>query len=61
MSPTLKTANRGWYYEPDSGTFVSFDFTHDASLKLTGDFKDKWEKLAYANRILRLLNADAQD
>lgn len=47
----------GWLYNPDDGVFYDNDFKHDAALKLTGDFSDAGTKLAFALRILKLLNA----
>lgn len=46
----------GWFYNPDTGTFYDHDFHHDAALKLTGDFGDG-DKLAFALKVLKLLNA----
>lgn len=47
----------GWYYNPDDGVFYDSDFHHDATLRLTGDFGDAGEKLAFALKVLALLNA----
>lgn len=47
----------GWLYNPNDGVFYDQDFHHDAALKLTGDFGDEGEKLAFALKVLKLLNA----
>lgn len=40
----------------DEVVIVSDDFTHDAHLKIIGDFKDVDEKKAYAQEIAKRLN-----
>jgi hypothetical protein len=45
-----------WCYRYD-GRLYSRDFEHDATLHLTGDFKDEAQKTAYAQKLCALLNA----
>jgi hypothetical protein len=46
-----------WHASPDRPHVFSDDFTHDVVLRVTGDFADFEDRLAYCEWLASVLNA----
>ena len=56
-TPPPVVIERGpWRASKDGRCIESDDFTHDVTLRVTGDFEDDTQRAAYAKEIARRLN-----